>query len=71
MSALLLIAFLISYNDHWNWLAEPVLVIFFLPLLVSLGAGTGLAGKHQKINTFSGNISYPLYMTHYPFVWNF
>jgi len=41
------------------------------PLLVSLGAGTGLAGKHQKINTFSGNISYPLYMTHYPFVWNF
>lgn len=71
MSALLLCAFLIPYNDHWNWLIEPILVIFYLPLLVSLGAGTSLSSKHQKINKISGDISYPLYMTHYPFVWIF
>lgn len=71
MSVLLLLAFLIPYNDHWNWLTEPVIVIFYLPLLVSLGAGASLAGHHQKINNISGNISYPLYMTHYPFVWIF
>jgi len=71
MSALLLIAFLTPYNDHWNWLIEPILVIFYLPLLVSLGAGASLAGKHQKINNISGDISYPLYMVHYPFVWIF
>jgi peptidoglycan/LPS O-acetylase OafA/YrhL len=71
MSVLLLIAFLMPYNDHWNWLIEPILVIFYLPLLVSLGAGANLAGKHQKINNLSGDISYPLYMTHYPFVWIF
>jgi peptidoglycan/LPS O-acetylase OafA/YrhL len=71
MSVLLLIAFLSHYNDHWNWLIEPVLVILYLPLLVSLGAGASLAGKHQKINKISGDISYPLYMTHYPFVWIF
>ncbi len=71
MSALLLIAFLTPYNDHWNWLTEPVLVIFYLPLMVSLGAGASLAARHQKINKISGDISYPLYMTHYPFVWIF
>ncbi|TDW47299.1 peptidoglycan/LPS O-acetylase OafA/YrhL [Flavobacterium sp. 270] len=71
MSVLLLIAFLIPYNDHWNWLVEPILIIFYLPLLVSLGAGASLAARHQKINTISGDISYPLYMTHYPFIWIF
>ena len=71
MSALLLMVFLTPYNDHWNWLIEPILVIFFLPLLVALGAGVSLTSKHQKINKISGDISYPLYMTHYPFVWVF
>ncbi len=71
MSALLLLAFFTPYNDQWNWLTEPVLVLVYLPLLVSLGAGASLASKHQKINAFSGNISYPLYMIHYPFVWIF
>ena len=71
MSVLLLVAFLTPYNDHWNWLTEPIIVIFYLPLMVSLGAGASLAGTHQKINKISGDISYPLYMTHYPFVWIF
>ena len=39
--------------------------------MVSLGAGAGLANKHHKVNKFSGDISYPLYMTHYPFIWIF
>ncbi len=71
MSALLLMAFFTPYNDHWNWLIEPILVIFYLPLIVSLGAGASLAARHQKINKISGDISYPLYMVHYPFVWIF
>lgn len=68
---LLMITFLIPYHNDWNWLVEPILVLFYLPLLVSLGAGATLAIKHQKINKLSGDISYPLYMTHYPFVWIF
>lgn len=71
MSILLLLAFLTPYNDHWNWLIEPILVVIYFPLIVSLGAGASLAGKHQRINKFSGDISYPLYMVHYPFVWIF
>ena len=47
------------------------LIFFYFPLLVSLGAGASLASKYQKINTLSGEISYPLYMTHYPFMWIF
>ena len=71
MSALLLLAFLTPYINQWNGLIEPLLVVFYFPLVVSLGAGASLASKHQKINQFSGNISYPIYMTHYPFMWVF
>ncbi|WP_460583003.1 acyltransferase family protein [Hymenobacter arcticus] len=71
MSALLIGAFLIPYSAQWNWLTEPILIIVYLPLLVSLGAGASLTNKYQKINRFSGSISYPLYMVHYPFVWVF
>lgn len=66
MSVLLLLAFVMPYNEQWNWLVDPILIVFYFPLLVSLGAGASLASTHQKINTISGNISYPLYMTHYP-----
>ncbi len=71
ISALLLLAFLMPYNAHWNWITEPLIVVFYLPLIVSLGAGASLAPTHNTINKFSGDISYPLYMTHYPFMWIF
>lgn len=71
LSILLLAAFLIPYRAEWNWIVEPLLVMFYLPLLVALGAGATVAPAYKKINTFSGDISYPLYMTHYPFVWVF
>jgi peptidoglycan/LPS O-acetylase OafA/YrhL len=71
MCALLMLAFLFPYNEQWTWLAEPLIVIFYFPLLVSLGAGATLSSKFYKINKLSGDISYPLYMTHYPFMWVF
>lgn len=71
MGVLLLIAFLTPYSTQWNWLVDFLIVALYFPLLVSLGAGASLASKHYKINKFSGDISYPLYMTHYPFMWIF
>ncbi len=71
MSALLMLAFLVPYNEQWTWIVEPIIVVFYFPLLVSLGAGASLSSKHHSINKFSGDISYPLYMTHYPFMWIF
>ncbi|MFI5453196.1 acyltransferase family protein [Pedobacter sp. UC225_61] len=71
LSVLLLFAFLTPYRDQYNWIVEPIIVIFYFPLLVSLGAGSILKPSHTKITKLSGEISYPLYMTHYPFVWIF
>lgn len=71
LSALLMLAFLTPHNDQWNGLVDPIIVVFYFPLIVALGAGATLSNKLRKINTFSGDISYPLYMTHYPFMWVF
>ncbi|RZJ68820.1 MAG: acyltransferase [Flavobacterium sp.] len=67
----LIIGFLIPYNDEYNWLVEPMLVMIYFPLIVSLGAGSSLKPSVKKLAKLSGEISYPLYMTHYPFVWIF
>ena len=64
LSALLLLAFLMPFSK-WNWLTEPMVVLFYFPLLIALGAGAELTQLIKKICIFSGAISYPLYMTHY------
>lgn len=71
MSVLLVIAFLVPYIKEINWVTDPLIVIFYFPLLVALGAGAGLNARLRSICRFSGEISYPLYMVHYPFLWLF
>ena len=71
LSFLLLLAFLMPYSIKINWLTEPLLVIFYFPFLVALGAGARPAASLQGICRFAGEISYPLYMVHYPFIWLF
>jgi peptidoglycan/LPS O-acetylase OafA/YrhL len=71
LSALLLITFLIPFSPKANFIIEPVIVIFYFPLLIALGAGVRLTHTWGKICDFSGEISYPLYMVHYPFIWLF
>ncbi|MET4081943.1 peptidoglycan/LPS O-acetylase OafA/YrhL [Pedobacter sp. UYP30] len=70
LGILLSFAFLMPFGK-WNWLTEPTIVIFYFPLLIALGAGTAVAPKLKKLCEFSGKISYPLYMTHYAFLWMF
>lgn len=42
------------------------------PLLVSIGAGSGIQGKKTlHVCRFLGRISYPLYLVHYPLVYVF
>jgi peptidoglycan/LPS O-acetylase OafA/YrhL len=71
ISALLAIAFLFPFSKTYNWIIDPAIVILYFPLLVVLGAGGRLRRGVQKICQFSGDISYPLYMIHYPFIWWF
>lgn len=70
LAVLLSLAFVMP-GSQWNWLTELLVVLFYFPLLVSLGAGSVLSSRLKSVCTFSGNISYPLYMTHYAAIWIF
>ena len=71
VSLLLIAVFLIPYSDHTNKIVDPVIVILYFPLLIIVGAGTHLKASFSRICNFLGEISYPLYMVHYPFIWLF
>ena len=70
LSVLLSLAFIMPWSG-WNWLTETLVVVVYFPLMVSLGAGSTLSPQWKKVCRFSGNISYPLYMTHYAAIWVF
>jgi peptidoglycan/LPS O-acetylase OafA/YrhL len=70
LAVLLSLAFLMPWSK-WNWLTEALVVLFYFPLLVSLGAGSRLSAPWKKLCRASGNLSYPLYMTHYAAIWVF
>jgi peptidoglycan/LPS O-acetylase OafA/YrhL len=70
LAVLLLFAFFLPASK-WNWLTVTLVVLLYFPLLVSLGAGSSLHPTWKKVCRFSGNISYPLYMTHYAAIWVF
>lgn len=70
LTIFLLMAFVMP-SSEWNWLSEPLVVLFYFPLLIALGAGAELTPNLKKICVFSGKISYPLYMTHYVALWMF
>ena len=69
--ALLLLATLMMPGSAWNWLTELLIVLVVFPLLVALGAGAAASTRWQSMCQLSGNLSYPLYMTHYATIWIF
>jgi peptidoglycan/LPS O-acetylase OafA/YrhL len=70
MALLLVLSFIVPFST-WNWLTEPMVVLFYFPLLISLGAGATLTNGFRKLCIFFGKISYPLYMVHYSVMWMF
>lgn len=68
---LLLAVFLIPFSKEYNPFVEPIVVILYFPFLVALGAGARSNRALNRLCNFSGEISYPLYMVHYPFIWLF
>lgn len=70
VAVLLLLAFLMPFT-RWNWLAEPIIVLFYFPALIAAGAGATLSPGLTKLCAFLGKLSYPLYMTHYGAMWIF
>jgi peptidoglycan/LPS O-acetylase OafA/YrhL len=58
--------------DHlWmNGIYESFVVILVFPLIVAIGAGGSIRNKHSiRICRFLGDISYPMYITHYPLIY--
>lgn len=68
---LLAAAFVLPFSKPVNWLTDSVVVLFYFPLLVALGAGATLTTRFAPLCRFLGELSYPLYMVHYPFLWLF
>jgi peptidoglycan/LPS O-acetylase OafA/YrhL len=59
-------------NNLWmNGLYESLSIILVFPLIVYLGASGQVKGRFSKINKFLGDISYPIYIIHYPFIYVF
>lgn len=59
-----------SENLWMNGLYDSLTVIFIFPLIVYLGACGDVKGKYSsRICKFLGDISYPIYITHYPLVY--
>jgi peptidoglycan/LPS O-acetylase OafA/YrhL len=74
--SLLIIAVLavprIGGTEHlWmNGLYEAIVIIIIFPLIVAIGAGGHMKGNFAtKVCKFLGDISYPLYITHYPLIY--
>jgi peptidoglycan/LPS O-acetylase OafA/YrhL len=72
-SLLLVIAFAMPRigGPLWmNGLYDSLSIILIFPLIIYLGASGKETGKGlSKISKFLGDISYPLYITHYPFIY--
>lgn len=58
---------------HWlNGLYESFSIILIFPLIVWMGASGEIKGKTARhLCEFLGNISYPLYIIHYPLIYIF
>ena len=57
-------------NFWQNGLFETLCIIALFPLVVSIGAGSTIKGEgSRKLCKFLGDISYPVYITHYPLVY--
>jgi len=60
-------------NQDQNWMNgiyDSLTIVFVFPFIVYLGASGNITGKiGSKINQFLGDISYPLYIIHYPFIY--
>lgn len=68
LSLLLALALVMPYAGG-GWFREAAVIVVYFPLLVALGAGAKVSPPVERLCRFSGDLSYPLYMTHYTVIW--
>ena len=72
-SIAVVVLFNVPFLGGWCMMAEGVfnsmMILLVMPLIVSVAAGSTISGKRWSgLCRFCGEISFPLYITHYPFV---
>lgn len=71
-SALLVAAFALPQMGALNYLYEAGCVILAFPLVLAMGAGIDrMQGRFGWLCRFTGQLSYPLYIVHYPLIYMF
>ena len=68
LSLVLLLALAMPYA-RGAWVREAAVIVLVFPLIVALGAGATVTPKIERLCRISGDLSYPLYMTHYGVIW--
>lgn len=70
IAMLLIMPHLGGDSDRWiNGLYDVICILVVFPLIVLMGAGSNVTGRSLKFCQFFGEISYPLFITHYPLVY--
>lgn len=71
IAALLAMPFVGNEDIQWtNGIYEAVCIIALFPIIVAIGAGSREMGKRtESVCRFLGEISFPLYITHYPLIY--
>ncbi|WP_434501808.1 acyltransferase family protein [Prevotella sp.] len=70
IAALLVMPRIGGTEKMWlNGIYESTTIIVLFPLIVLIGAGSHVSGKSVTVCKFFGEISYPLYIIHYPLVY--
>jgi peptidoglycan/LPS O-acetylase OafA/YrhL len=67
--SLLLVLLFCLPTFKFNGIYEAACIIIAFPLIVAMGAGGRINGRWARICKFSGAISYPIYILHYPFIY--
>lgn len=71
-SVLLIAVFALPMMGKWNWLYEAGCVIAVFPVILLMGAGIErMSGWLGRLCRFTGLLSYPLYIIHYPLIYMF
>ena len=56
-------------NMWMNGAYEALIILVLFPLVVAVGAGSHVTGRSMRVCKLLGEISYPLYVTHFPLVY--
>jgi peptidoglycan/LPS O-acetylase OafA/YrhL len=67
-SVMLIVLFFLP-TFKYNGVYEAACIIVGFPIIVAAGAGGKIDGRWAKLCNFSGAISYPIYILHYPFIY--